>query len=216
MIRRTRTAPRIGAIALFASFLLGVAGCAAPVQAPIATGAANVVTAPVAVQDLRAAQWKRTAVVQLTTGVVQRVGDDLFPGKSLPDYLVSQLSPTLIASGAKAVSIKTADIRLSIPGAKVDETLLATQVAMSGWIAAPIVGLLAQTSKDKTAAAVLCASVDGRDYLGNDARLFRFGGEGELKQSIQAAIAALAKNISTGATTTSVACQPGWEGGQPQ
>jgi hypothetical protein len=168
------------------------------------------------VQDLRADQWKKTAVLQLSTGVVQRVGDDLLPGKSLPDYLVSQLATVLSASGAKTVAIKTADIRLSIPGAKVDEGLLAIQVAMSGLVAAPIAHLLSQTTKDKTAAAVFCVSVDGRDYLGNDARLFRFGGEGELKQSIQAAINALAKNIAAGSVSTSVACQPGWEGGQPK
>ena len=47
------------------------------------------------------------------------------------------------------------------------------------------------------------------------ARLFRFGAEGELRASIEAAVTALAGNIVAGTTTTSPACAPGWEGGQP-
>ncbi len=75
---------------------------------------------------------------------------------------------------------------------------------------------MSTTTENKSASAVFCLNVDGRDYLGNNARLFRFGPEGEMRNSIDAAIALLSKNIAAGISSTSVACEAGWEGGQPQ
>jgi hypothetical protein len=166
------------------------------------------------VTDLRAAQWRITKVLQNAQGVVQHLGDDKFPGGSIPTYLTQRLARTLASVGAQSVAVKTTDVRLSIPDAKVDETQVATAVATSGLIAAPVFALLSTTSKNKSASAVFCLNVDGRDYLGDDARLFRFGPEGEIRESIDAAIAILDKNIVGGVTTKSVACEAGWEGGQ--
>lgn len=112
--------------------------------------------------------------------------------------------------------MKTTDIRLSIPGARIDDTQLATAVATSGLIAAPVLALMSTTTQNKSASAVLCINIDGRDYLGNDARLFRFGAEGEIRESIDAAIAVLNGNIAAGVSSTRVACEAGWEGGQPR
>ncbi len=147
---------------------------------------------------------------------MQHLGDDKFPSGSLPTYLTKRLASTLASVKAQSVALKTTDIRLSIPAARIDETQLDTAIATSGLIAAPIFALMASTTENKSASAVFCLNVDGRDYLGNDARLFRFGPEGEMRDSIDAAIALLSKNIAAGISSTSVACEAGWEGGQPQ
>jgi hypothetical protein len=166
------------------------------------------------VADLRSDTWKRTQVLQTTTGVVQHLGDDRFPGGSLPDYLAQQLAETLNKKGAKSLAIKTTDIRLSIPGARIDQVQAATITAATGLVAAPMIGLLSTMERNKTASAVLCVSVDGKDFLGNDGRLFAFGAEGELRASLAAAVNKLRQSIEAGTATSSPACEPGWEGGQ--
>ncbi len=195
---------------------LVLAGCAAPIDKPLPPAATVPITVTAAVTDLRSTEWKATKVLANGQGVVQHLGDNSFPGGSLPAYLAQRLAPSLTAAQAKTMSIKTVDVRLSIPDAKIDQAQLDTAVAMQGLIAVPIVGLFSAATRNMTASAVICVNIDGKDFVGNDARLFRFGPEGELRDSIDAAIALLAKNIAARAASTSVACEPGWEGGQPR
>ncbi len=209
-----RACHQLLAVSVLAPSIL--AGCATPLDKPISDAPALGILPAVAVTDLRAAEWKATRVVQNAQGVVQHLGDDRFPGGSLPAYLTQRLARTLASVKAQSVTVKTTDIRLSIPGAKLDEAQVATAVATSGPIAAPILALMSTTTQNKAASAVFCVSVDGRDFLGNDARLFRYGPEGEMRQSIDAAIAILERNIAGSTTTASVACEAGWEGGQPR
>ncbi|MFG5409698.1 hypothetical protein ABXN37_18395 [Piscinibacter sakaiensis] len=164
--------------------------------------------------DLRAAVWKRTQVLQNNVGVVQHLGDDRFPGGSLPDYIAQQLADLLNGRDARTLGIKTTDIRLSIPGARIDENRAAVISATTGFVAAPMIGLLSTMERNKTASAVLCVSVDGKDYLGNDGRLFALGAEGELRSSLASAIKKLRDNFASGTVTSSPACERGWEGGQ--
>jgi hypothetical protein len=189
-------------------------GCAAPIDKPLAGASPPAVPVTAVVFDLRAADWKMTKVLQNSQGVVQHLGDDKFPGGDLPHYLAQRLALTLATVKATSIAVKTTDIRLSVPGAKIDQAQLAMAVTTSGLVAAPMFALLSTTSRNKSASAVFCLAIDGRDYLGNDARLFSFGPEGELRDSIDAAIGSLAKNITAGITSASVACEPGWEGGQ--
>lgn len=198
--------------ALILTLLLG--GCAAPLDKPLPDASAVAVPVTAALTDLRAAEWRTSKVLQNSQGVVQHLGDDKFPSGNLPAYLTQRLARTLASVKAQSVAVKTTDIRLSIPGAKVDETQLAVAAAKSGLIAAPVLSLMSTTDQNKSASAVFCLNVDGRDYLGNNARLFRFGPEGEVRESIDAAIAVLDKNIAAGITSVSVACEAGWEGGQ--
>jgi hypothetical protein len=206
--------PHISACSmLILSFLVG---CASPIEKPLADASAASVPVTAAVSDLRATEWKTTKVLQNSQGVVQHLGDDKFPGGSLPNHLAQRLARTLDKVKAQSVIVKTTDVRLSIPGARLDEIQLATAVGTSGVIAAPVFALLSTTTQNKSASAVFCLNIDGRDYLGNDARLFRYGPEGEMRESIEAAIAMLNNNIAAGVTSTSVACEAGWEGGQPR
>jgi hypothetical protein len=188
--------------------------CATPIDKPLSSTPTTAIPVTAKVIDLRATKWKTTKILQNAQGVVQHVGDDKFPNGNLPAYLAQRLARALAVVSAQYVNVKTTDIRLSIPGARIDNTQLATGVATSGLIAAPVLALMSTTSQNKSASAVLCLNVDGRDYLGNDARLFRFGPEGELRESIEAAITVLEKNLAAGVSSTSVACEAGWEGGQ--
>jgi hypothetical protein len=197
---------------LSAGFL---AACAAPVETQLVPAAQPTIYLNAAVEDLRSEAWKRTQVRQTTTGVIQHLGDDRFPRTSLPAYVGQQLADILNKNGAKKLTVKTTDIRLSIPGARIDQTQAATLTSTTGLIAAPMIGLLSTMERNKTASAVLCVSVDGKDYLGNDGRLFAFGAEGELRASLAAAISKLRKSIESGTVSSSPACEPGWEGGQP-
>lgn len=191
-------------------------GCTTPIDKPLSDASVATIPVTAVVSDLRAIEWRVTKVLQNSQGVVQHLGDDKFPSGNLPTYLAQRLAGTLASVRARSVAVKTTAIQLSIPGARIDETQLATAVATSGLIAMPIVALMSTTSQSKSASAVFCLNVDGRDYLGNDARLFRFGPEGELRESIDAAIEVLNKNIAAGVSSTSVACEAGWEGGQPR
>ncbi len=175
------------------------------------------VVAPSPFKDLRAEKWRRTSLVNTTAGAVQHGGDDLFGSGGVTDYLTERLANSLPADAQ--VQLKTADIRLFVPGTRIDPTQLSTVQALvpAGALAAgPIAALISGFSKNKSASAVFCISIAGKDYLGNDARLFRVGPDAELKDSIAAAAAVLAKNVASGTTTDSPACSPGWEGGQPQ
>ncbi|MFN7882247.1 MAG: hypothetical protein ACK5PF_04445 [bacterium] len=206
------TLHRFKAVAsLSAVFMIG---CAAPVETQLVSAVQPTAALNAAVADLRADAWKKTQVLQTTTGVVQHLGDDRFPGGSLPAYLAQQLAETLNKKGAKTLTIKTTDIRLSIPGARIDQTQAATVTAVTGLVAAPMIGLLSTMERNKTASAVLCVSVDGKDFLGNDGRLFAFGAEGELRAALAAAVTKLRQSIESGAVSSSPACEPGWEGGQ--
>ena len=171
-----------------------------------------------ATEDLRDARWKVTTVEYLGTGVVQHLGDDTKLG-SFADLITNRLQAAPLKTPISQVSIKTVDVRLSLPYARIDEGALGAAQRSSpnaGLIAAPIVALLAGFSKDKSASAVLCVTVNGKDYLGNDARLFRFGAEDELRASIEAALEKLSKAVELEEASTSIACEPGWEGGQPR
>lgn len=192
------------------------AGCAAPLGQRVSATVGPSTAVTVSVSDLRSAQWKTTQLIANSQGVVQHFGDNSFPEGSLPAYLAQRLAPGLATAGARSMAVKTVDVRLSFPHAKLDDTQVRTAVAMHGLVAAPIFGMLSATARDKSASAVICVSVDGKDYLGNDARLFRFGPEGELRDAIDAAVNVLSKNIGDRVTSDSVACQPGWEGGQPK
>lgn len=170
--------------------------------------------------DLRAEKWKRTTVANVGTGAVQHTGDDTKLG-SLRDRVMNRIAALPSVSGASRVEIKTIDVRLSIPDAQLDWAAVrhvqsSPQLYDPKYAAfAPVfASLLARFSKDKTASAVFCVAVDGKHFLGNDARLFRYGPEEELVASLEAALSALEKAIQSGAATDSPACEPGWEGGQ--
>jgi hypothetical protein len=192
------------------------AGCAVPLHTRVPAAPASPAALPASVTDLRSSEWKTTRLLSNSQGVVQHFGDNSFPGGSLPAYLAQRLAPSLATAGSSSMTVKTVDVRLSLPNAKLDDTQVLTAVAMHGPVAAPIFQMLSTTARDKSASAVICVAVDGNDYLGNDARLFRFGPEGELRDAIDAAVALLGKNIAGRVTSDSVACQPGWEGGQPR
>jgi hypothetical protein len=198
-------------VCLSAVFLVA---CAAPVETQLVAAVQPTAALSAVVADLRSEAWKRTQVLQTTTGVVQHFGDDRFPGGNLSAYIAQQLTETLNKKGTKSLTIKTTDIRLSIPGARIDQIQAATVTAVTGLVAAPMVGLLSTMERNKTASAVLCVSVDGKDFLGNDGRLFAFGAEGELRASLAAAISKLRQSIESGTVSSSPACEPGWEGGQ--
>lgn len=173
---------------------------------------------PAELLDRRAPQWKATTVRNVGTGVVQYTGDDTQFGN-----LAVLLRSRLVSSGALAASqpleVKTTDVRLSLPDVKVDEEAVqAVQLVVPGGqvLAAPIAAILSAFSKNKAASAVFCVAIDGRHFLGNDARLFRFGAEGELRDAVESAIQRLTAAVRSGATTESPACDPGWEGGQAQ
>jgi hypothetical protein len=204
--RRLRTVVCLSAVFLVA--------CATPVETQLVAAVQPTAVLNAAVTDLRSEAWKRTQVLQTTTGVVQHLGDDRFPGGNLPAYIAQELTELLNKKGAKRLTIKTTDIRLSIPGARIDQVQAATITAVTGLVAAPMIGLLSTMERNKTASAVLCVSVDGKDFLGNDGRLFAFGAEGELRASLAAAINKLRQSIESGTVSSSPACEPGWEGGQ--
>ncbi len=175
-------------------------------------------TAYAEVRDLRAQQWKSTTVRNVGTGVVQHFGDDTQLGTFTS--LIGGRLKTILSPDSGPVEIKTVDVRLSLPNARIDEVALQTvqlssQSLGAPLIAAPVAALLSRFSKDKTASAVFCVSIGGKDYLGNDARLFRFGAESELRESVEAALVRLKAAVEAGASSTSPACEPGWEGGQP-
>ena len=207
-------------LAVISTIAVGLlSACAAPVQDQLVPTPQARVALNAEVVDLRAENWKTTHVLQTSSGVVQHLGDDRFPGSSLPGYIGQQLADLLNRQGVKRIRVKTTDVRLSIPGARVDPVQSVAVAAATGTtslIAAPMVGLLSTMERNKTASAVLCVSIDGRDFLGNDGRLFAFGAEGELRSSLAAAIAKLRKNIESGVSSNSPACEPGWEGGQPR
>jgi len=170
----------------------------------------------VPIEDLRATSWRVTTIVDTGLGIVQHTGDDTKLGK-ISDLVASNILPVLDKNSVKKIQLKTADIRLSLPDTKLDSIQITTAQALvpaGAVIAAPIALLFGTFSKTKSASAVFCLSIDGKDYLGNDARLFRYGAENEIRDSIGAALATLSKNITAGVTTTSPACAPGWEGGQ--
>lgn len=169
------------------------------------------------ITDLRAERWRKTSLANTSAGAVQHGGDDLFGTAGVAGYLAERLAPYLRPD--TEVQLKTADIRLFVPGMSIDATQLSTVQAVvpsGAMIAAPIALLISGFSKNKSASAVFCVSIAGKDYLGNDARLFRMGPDAELKESIAAAASMLAKNFASGASTDSPACAPGWEGGQGQ
>ncbi|WP_157549039.1 hypothetical protein [Piscinibacter sakaiensis] len=197
-----------------AALAVALGGCASPVEKPFVPVPPSKLELRAEVLDLRAAVWKRTQVLQNNVGVVQHLGDDRFPGGSLPDYIAQQLADLLNGRDARTLGIKTTDIRLSIPGARIDENRAAVISATTGFVAAPMIGLLSTMERNKTASAVLCVSVDGKDYLGNDGRLFALGAEGELRSSLASAIKKLRDNFASGTVTSSPACERGWEGGQ--
>ena len=182
---------------------------------PAAPGGVTVSLSPVIV-DLRSDEWLTTKVVNTGVGVVQHTGDSIFPTGTV-GFLRQRLGAVLPTDPAVVIQLKTSDIRLSIPDAKVDQTTVQSLQHSNpkGAYVVPVVALLTESfSKTKSASAVFCVAVNGQDYLGNDARFFRFGAEGEMKDSIDAAVASLARNIAAGNATASPACEPGWEGGQ--
>lgn len=117
------------------------------------------------------------------------------------------------------IELKTADVRLSLPDARIDDIAVnvARHAVPQGAAFAPaFAALFSKFSKDKVASAVFCVSIDGKNFLGNNARLFRYGAEEELDASIEAALKVLEQSIQSGAQTESPACEPGWESGQPR
>ena len=159
-----------------------------------------------------------TTVRNVSTGVIQYSGDDIFPDGTV-GFLRRRLAVVLSSDPSVVVHLKTSDIQLYLPDVKVDSGAVAAAqraVPAGAIVAAPIAALLSSFSKNKSASAVFCVSVGSLNYLGNDARLFRFGAEEELRASIEAAVVGLASNIATGKPTTSPACEPGWQGGQPR
>lgn len=166
--------------------------------------------------DLRAARWKRTYVANVGTGVVQYMGDDAKYG-SFATLVEKSIRPVLRGAESLRIELKTADVRLSLPDTKVDEAAVnaARNAVPAGAAFAPaIAALFSAFSKNKMALAVFCVSIDGKNFLGNDARLFRYGAQEELDASIEAALKVLSNAIQTGSETESPACEPGWEGGQ--
>lgn len=170
---------------------------------------------PAVINDLRDPRWKDTRVVDTGAGVVQYTGDAAVSG-GLISYLGLRLQNHLDPSSK--VALKTADIRLSLVGVSYGVTHVfsdsAKVVLIGTLISVPISALMSAFEKNKSASAVICVSVDGNDYLGNDARLFRYGAETELRESIEAAVQRLIENIKHHRVTDSPACAPGWEGGQ--
>ena len=192
-----------------------LAACAAPQENAVEAAASEKPQFTGSVVDLRAPEWRNTKVIQTSQGVVQHLGDDGLP-EGLPGFLVGRIGNSLSRVGARSVEIKTTDVRLSLPEAQLDEVQTSTMVVMHGLVALPVVDLVSRFSRNKSASAVFCISVDGKDYLGNDSRLFRFGADEELRESIEAATAVLARNIESRAYSNSAACEAGWEGGQPR
>lgn len=168
--------------------------------------------------DLRADRWKRTSVVNFGSGVVQYTGDDTKHG-SFATMLEKRIRSVSGINRNTRIELKTADVRLSLPDARIDETAVnaARHAVPQGAAFAPVVAsLFSKFSKDKVASAVFCVSIDGKSFLGNNSRLFRYGAEEELDASIEAALKVLEQSIQSGAQTESPACEPGWEGGQPR
>ncbi|NBD19794.1 hypothetical protein GTZ97_03795 [Aquabacterium fontiphilum] len=164
---------------------------------------------------MRANHWKTTKVFSTSQGVIQHLGDEAFDG-GIVKFLPQTLAPALHARNARTIVIKTFDVRLSLPDTtKADPVMTSTLVSMHGLIALPMIELMNQFSRNKTASAVICVNVDGNDYLGNDSNIFMWGAQEELENSIHRAIKILSKNIIQGEKTLSPACEPGWEGGQP-
>lgn len=179
---------------------------------------ASSLAASIQVTDLRAGRWKRTSVVNVGTGVVQYTGDDTKYGSfaTLVEKVIQQV-PSVTES--TRIELKTADVRLSLPDAKIDydSVNVARYVVPERAVFAPaFAALFSVFSKDKMASAVFCISIDGKNFLGNDSRLFRYGAQEELDASIEAALKVLGNAIQTDSTTESPACEPGWEGGQPR
>lgn len=168
------------------------------------------------VRDLRADRWKKTTVANVGTGVVQYTGDDTKFGQ-FPVRIEDRLRALPEVKKSSLIEIKTIDVRLSLPDVHVDPLdIQAQQVAMPrGAALVPgIAYLFTNFSKNKSASAVFCVAVDGKNYLGNDAKLFRFGPEDELSESIERALKLLEQAIRSGNSVDSPACDPGWEGGQ--
>ena len=166
--------------------------------------------------DLRAERWKRTSVESTGRGVVQYTGDDtrFGPFSDLIEKRIRQI-PGLAES--TRIEIKTADVRLSLPNVVVDANRIhAVQAAVPpGAAYVPgLAALLSTFSKDKTASAVFCVAINGKNFMGNEARLFRFGADGELNTAVEAALTMLKEAVQSDTPTESLACEPGWEGGQ--
>jgi hypothetical protein len=174
--------------------------------------------AVVAVRDLRAERWRTTAVINVGSAAIQHTGDDTRLG-SFRTLVAKRIGALPNITPISVVSLKTADVRLSLPDVRVDQNAVEVtgQLVPNGaLLAAPIAALISMFSKNKTASAVFCVSIDGKDYLGNDARLFRIGAEAELMDAVEVALQRLSKAVASGTATDSVACEPGWEGGQPR
>lgn len=185
---------------------LVMGGCASTPPEPILQPTLRVPEITFAVHDLRDARWRESTIKLNVKGAVQYRGDDALPG-GIPNYLWSHLKEALESKGAKSVSLKTADWRIAIPDLSIPalgpNTLGIDQIHYI---------LTAQSS----ASAVLCVSVDGIDYMGNHAHLFRSRSEQEAIVALSQALTVLRTNIQRGNSTDSPACQPGWEGGQPR
>lgn len=170
------------------------------------------------IEDLRDSRWRTASAVDTGQGVVQYLGDAAVPN-GIPALIQRQLSAVEWLRSDSKVQLKTADIRVSVPnvslkGARVISNSQA--VATIGTLASfPIWTLLSSFEKNKSASAVFCVSVDGKDYLGNNARLFRYGADEELAGAIDVAVKTLVMNMRARRTTDSVACEAGIEGGQP-
>ena len=184
---------------------LVTSGCAHAPTDPILQPSFTAPEHTFSAQDLRAARWTKTSMAPNVKGVVQHRGDDALPG-GIPNYLWSHLQATLEGKGVKHVALKTADWRIAIPDLNVPvlgpNTMRIDQIHHA---------LTAQSS----ASAVLCISVDGVDYLGHHAHIFRSGSEQEAIVALSQALTVLRANIQRGHPTDSPACQPAWEGGQP-
>jgi len=173
--------------------------------------------ASIGIEDLRAPKWHATTILNTGTGVVQHTGDESFDSGTI-GFLQARLAGVLASEPTAVVRLKTSDIRLYLPDVTADENAIRavqSSVRKGAFLAEPMARLLSAFSKNKSASAVFCLSINDQDYLGSDARLFRMGAESELKSSIEAAVTVLAQNIASKTTTTSPACEPGWEGGQP-
>lgn len=168
------------------------------------------------VQDLRAERWKRTTVVNVGTSAVQHTGDDTRLGP-FPDLIERHLRSASAIDPSARLAVKTVAVSLTLPQTSVDEQAVATaqRAVPSHALLAPIAGiLLSRFSKDKSASAVFCVAINGQNYLGSDARLFRSGAEKALEESVQAGLEALVQAIRKQQVSASPACDAGWEGGQ--
>lgn len=172
----------------------------------------------VGITDRRDPKWKALIVTNVGTGVVQYSGDSALPG-GVVEYLRERIAKIPRITDQSRIILKTADVRLSLPSAKVSFTQVISSsgaMAVGGTlISAPISAVLSSFEKNKSASAVFCINIDGADYFASDSRLFRFGAEAELRESIDAAITKLMSSVEKNAPATSVACEQGWEGGQP-